>query len=49
VLGNVTANINTDFTGFAPIHRDICGFVLLTVVDTVGFGTIRGAEVTIGF
>jgi len=48
VLGNVTADIDTDLAGFTPVHRNIGGFVLFTVVDTVGFRAIRGAKMTIG-
>jgi len=37
VFGNIIANINTDFAGFAPIYRYVGGFVCVTIIDTVGF------------
>ena len=49
VLGDFVTNIDTDFAGFAPVHRDIGRLVLFTVVDTVGFRTVGRTEMAIGF
>ena len=42
-------NIDTDFAGFAPVHRDLGRLVLFAVIDAIGFRTVGRTEVAIGF
>jgi hypothetical protein len=49
VFSNLITNIYTDFAGFAPVHRDISRLVFFTVIDAIGFWTVGGTEMTIGF
>jgi hypothetical protein len=48
VFGNIIAYIDTDFTGFAPVHGNVGGFVCFTVIDTVGFRA-KGCAQRTGF
>jgi hypothetical protein len=47
VLGDIIANIDTDFTSFASVNRYIGRFVGVAIIYAIRFRTVCGAERTV--